>query len=82
MMPDQRPSRVSLTLINGESHTAEAFINKGDAEDPYSTEEIREKYFELLDGVYGHEKATELYRRTMVLEECDDFNSVTSLIVE
>ena len=82
MMPDQRPSRVSLTLLNGESYTAEAFINKGDAEDPYSTEEIREKYFELLDGVYGHEKATELYRRTMVLEECDDFNSVTSLIAE
>ncbi len=82
MMPDRRPSRVSLTLNNGESYQAEAFINKGDAEDPYSTEEIRAKYFELLDPIYGHERAGELHNRTMALEECDDFNSITNLIVE
>jgi hypothetical protein len=44
MMPDRRPSRVRLVLANSESFKAEAFINKGDAEDPYSKEEIREKY--------------------------------------
>lgn len=81
MMPDRRPSRVSLTLNNGESYQAEAFINKGDAEDPYSTEEIRAKYFELLDPVCGHERAEKIYHRTMALEECDDFNSVTDLMV-
>ena len=82
MMPDRRPSRVHLTLYNGETYQAEAFINKGDAEDPYSTEEIREKYFELLDPVLGHAKAEKLYHRAMALEECADFNSVTNLMVE
>ncbi len=82
MMPDRRPSRVNLALVNGESYQAEAFINKGDAEDPYSSEEIREKYFELLDPVYGHDQAEKLHERLMRLEECDNFNTVTDLITE
>ncbi len=80
MMPDRRPSRVNLELVSGESYQAEAFINKGDAEDPYSSEEIQQKYFELLDPLYGHEKAEKLHEQLMRLEEFDNFNTVTDLV--
>jgi 2-methylcitrate dehydratase PrpD len=80
MMPDRRPSRVKLTLANGESYQAEAFINKGDAEDPYSTEEIREKYFSLLEPIYGHELAEKLHTQLMRFEAVENINTVTNLL--
>ena len=80
MMPDRRPSRVKLALANSESYQAEAFINKGDAEDSYSTEEIRDKYFGLLDPLYGHDQAEKLHKELMRLDEVDNFNAVTDLV--
>ena len=80
IMPDRRPSRVKLALANNESYQAEAFINKGDAEDPYSKEEIREKYFGLLDPLYGHLQAEKLHNELMRLDEVDNFNTVTDLV--
>lgn len=80
MMPDRRPSRVRITLHNGEILQEEAFINKGDTEDPYNKEELQEKYYELLDPVWGRDLAEELYSQVMALEECADFNLITDHI--
>jgi hypothetical protein len=66
--------------VNGESYQAEAFINKGDAEDPYSTEEIREKYFGLLEPLYGNELTEKLHTRLMRFETVDNINTVTDLV--
>ena len=78
MMPKKRPSRVKIALTNGEVLTAEAFINKGDTEDPYTVEEMKEKYFELLDPVWGRGKAEELYGQVMDLDKISDFNQLTA----
>ena len=80
MMPEKRPSRVTIALANGKLLKAEAFINKGDTEDPYTVEEMQEKYFELLDPLWGRAKAEELYGRVMDLEKVADFNELTARI--
>ena len=78
MMPDRRPSRVRLTLSDGKALEAETFINKGDAEDPYSPEELREKYFELVEPVWGHIAAEKIYNDVMTIEALEDINKLTS----
>ena len=80
MMPERRPSRLLITMTNGEKLNAEAYVNKGDFEDPYSAEELREKYYGLADPIWGHETANKIHNRVMSLEDVDDTNRLTSLI--
>lgn len=77
MMPDRRPARVRLVLTDGKVLEAEAFVNKGDAEDPYNSEEKREKYFELVGPIWGHELAGDIYTDVMALEKIKNINLLT-----
>jgi 2-methylcitrate dehydratase PrpD len=78
MMPDQRPSRVRVTLFDGSTFETEVFGGRGEFDNPYDPEALREKYYELTDPVWGHEVATELYSAVMKLEKVDDVNHVTA----
>jgi len=77
MMPERRPSRVRLTMKDGKVFEAETFINKGDTEDPYSHEELKEKYFELVEPVWGHEMGEKIYNDILTLEALQDTNELT-----
>lgn len=77
MMPDRRPARVRLVLTDGKVLEAEAFVNKGDAEDPYSSEEKKGKYYELVGPIWGHELAEKLYNDVMSIEELNNINLLT-----
>ena len=78
MMPSRRPSRVTLTMKDGTRYTAETYLNKGDFEDPYSESEITEKYFELVQPVWGRDAAEALHTDLMRLEEVEDLNQLTT----
>jgi len=78
MMPARRPSRVRLVLTDGTLLEAEALVNKGDAEDPYSPEELREKYHQLTGPIWGHELAEKIYTDVANLEEVDNVNHMTA----
>jgi len=65
MMPAQRPSRVRITLKDGRELDAESFVNKGDLEDPYTAEELQEKYYGLTDPIWGHETAEKIHAKVM-----------------
>lgn len=80
MMPDQRPSRVVLNLKDGTRLKAEAFINKGDFEDPYSESELLEKYKELALPVWGDETAEKIYQTIAIVDTISDVNELTSLL--
>ena len=80
MMPDRRPSRIRVTMSDGKELDAETYSNKGDPDDPYSSEELQEKYYELTDPVWGHEVATEIYSNVMALEEKGNINQITAMI--
>ena len=80
MMPARRPSRVRVTLKNGEKLEAEVTMNKGDFEDPYGPADLEKKYYSLADPVWGHAKAEQIRSQLMGVEKVKDINQVTALI--
>lgn len=79
MMPDKRPSRVKVILSDGQSLEAETFVNKGDFEDPYSPEDLREKYDELSVPIWGQAPAEKIYEGINTLETFNDMTRFTQL---
>jgi 2-methylcitrate dehydratase PrpD len=56
-LPGLRPARVALHLADGRTLSAEALTNRGDTEDPYTEAEVRAKFRELTEPVYGPARA-------------------------
>ena len=81
MMPDQRPSRIALTLKDGTQLKAEAFVNKGDFEDPYSPADLLEKYYELATPVWGDDTAEKVYTAVANMDEMHDVSELTRFLV-
>jgi 2-methylcitrate dehydratase PrpD len=80
MMPARRPARVRLRLTDGTVLAAEAFVNKGDAEDPYTAEDLACKYFNLAAPVWGDAAAKSVYQAVQELETLNDVNRLTAMI--
>ena len=78
MMPDKRPSRVTVFMTDGRVLTAETFVNRGDFEDPYSADDLRDKYMSLGVPVWGGEAAEQVFDRAHRLESLDDVNLLTA----
>ena len=78
MMPERRPSRVTVTMKDGTLHSAETFLNRGDFEAPYSASELDGKYYNLTQPVWGTKLAKALHTDLMRLEEIDDVNMMTA----
>ncbi|MFC6198367.1 MmgE/PrpD family protein [Ponticaulis profundi] len=53
MLPDKRPSRVCVHLKTGEVLSAQTFTNRGDAESPYSRDDIILKFRKNVAPVWG-----------------------------
>jgi 2-methylcitrate dehydratase PrpD len=68
MMPDFRPARVSITLQDGQTATAETKTNRGDTEAPYNDDELDAKYFELASRVWSDAKAAAIYDKCFDIE--------------
>ncbi len=80
MMPARRPARVRLTLIDGTVLEAQALVNKGDLEDPYSKAELKDKYLDLSAPVWGEKAARAVYEMIGEMEHLPDVNHLTALI--
>ena len=81
MMPDHRPARVTLMLSDGTELKAEAFVNKGDFEDPYSPDELLAKYFELATPVWGNDISQQVHSAVADLDEIDDVREITRPLI-
>ncbi|MGD8520811.1 MAG: MmgE/PrpD family protein [Desulfobacterales bacterium] len=80
MMPAYRPSKMKLILKDGSVLEAETLMNKGDAEDPYSSDDLRIKYYELTDLVWSRNIADAVYQDTMNLPELNTITQLTGHI--
>lgn len=69
-----------MTLPDGRSLDAEVFGSKGEIDDPYDPEELKEKYYELTDPIWGHEVCGEIYFNAMTLEEKSNINQIMAMI--
>ena len=77
MMPDFRPSRVTVSLHNGTKLCAEAKTNRGDTEDPYNDDELDRKYTELSGRVWDTTVANSVYDNCFAIERLTDVNELT-----
>lgn len=77
MMPSRRPSQVSIRLKDGKIFTETVYISKGDIEDPYSTQELENKFLNLTLSVYGMKKAKEILDRTKKIETVTNIKDYT-----
>ena len=77
MMPRFRPSRVKVRLRDGSALEAEALMNKGDTEDPYSGEELQAKYFDLARLTWKREVGEAIHADVMKLETLADLKGLT-----
>ncbi len=66
-LPGLRPARLRLKLADGNVHEAEVTTNRGDTEDPYTEAEVRAKFRELADPVYGVDRARSIEDAVMAL---------------
>ena len=77
MMPDFRPSRVTVRLHDGTELSAEAKTNRGDTEDPYDDDELDRKYTELSGRVWGTTVANSVYDHCFAIDRLTDVNELT-----
>ncbi|MCS6933316.1 MAG: MmgE/PrpD family protein [Acetobacteraceae bacterium] len=79
-LPGLRPARVTLQLADGRTLSAEALTNRGDAEDPFSPEELREKFRELAAPVFGAGRARAIEEAVLALPEAEDCAALDRLL--
>ena len=52
-LPGLRPARLTIRMRDGTEHRAAVTTNRGDTEDPYSTDEVVAKFHDMADPVWG-----------------------------
>lgn len=77
MLPDKRPAKVSVKLRDGGILYAENYINKGDSANPYTTQEIQNKFLDLAEPVWGSSYASILLEASI---QISDFQNVKEYI--
>jgi 2-methylcitrate dehydratase PrpD len=80
MLPGLRPARVAVFLKDGRALRAEALTNKGDTEDPYSAEEIREKFHEVTGPVWDAAHRSAILRAVDELDRAADIGALLDLV--
>lgn len=79
MLPGLRPARVKVTLHDGRVFLREVMTNRGDAEDPYSGDEVREKFLELASPILGGARAASFAAAFADLETAPSLADVLKL---
>ena len=79
LLPDFRPARVTIKLQNGKMVSHSVKTNRGDWQDPYSAEELEEKFYSLAERSLSPEQSALLYRRLMDLDQAADVTGLFAL---
>jgi len=80
MLPGLRPARLRLRLRDGRLLEAQALTNKGDTEDPYSQDEVRLKFHELAEPVFGKAQTQRIAQAVDGIERAADIAELGRLL--
>ena len=80
MLPGLRPARLRLRLRDGRLLEAQALTNKGDTEDPYSQDEVRLKFHELAEPVFGKAQSQRIAQAVDGIERAADIAELGRLL--
>lgn len=81
MLPELRPARVTITLVDGRVLRAEAFTNKGDTEDPYSAGEVQDKFREVAGSVWSDAHCSAVLATVEELDRSPHLRALSALLV-
>jgi 2-methylcitrate dehydratase PrpD len=76
LLPDFRPADVTIKLKNGALFSHAVKTNRGDWQDPYSADELEEKFYSLAERSLSTEQSAALYDRLMKLDEAADIRTL------
>jgi len=71
---------VKIALVDGRILSAEAYTNRGDTEDPYSAEEVRDKFHEVAGSVWSKEHCSSILEAVEDLERSPDLAALSRLL--
>lgn len=77
-LPQLRPARLQIKLRDGRVLEGSADANRGDDQDPYSRDELREKFFELSERAWPRGTVQGLHDKLMHLETLNDVSTLLS----
>ena len=72
----ERPARVEIELDDGTILAAEAGVNRGDDADPYSREELAEKFLQLTQRAWPEEAASRIRALMLQLGELPSLDAL------
>jgi 2-methylcitrate dehydratase PrpD len=75
-LPDLRPARVTVFMKDGRHFQAAVETNRGDWQDPYSPEQLFDKYMSLTRRLWSEEVCQNVSTRVLNLEQVADMGSV------
>ena len=79
-LPNLRPANVYIQMENGSTFKAQVTTNRGDWQDPYSEEELKQKFISLTTRLWSQEKAFNVYSKSMKLEKIPLDDLINSII--
>lgn len=80
--PQEQPCRVSIKLSNGEILSKERAYPKGDPRDRLSTEELKEKFSILADGILDESQKEAVYQAVYDLENVAEIGDLMRLLTK
>jgi 2-methylcitrate dehydratase PrpD len=78
-LPGLRPARVRVTLTDGLVLSAEVMTNKGDTENPYGTQDVIDKFYEVTGPMISRTRADGLVQAAMSLEAAASLTELINL---
>ncbi len=79
-LPSLRPATVTLTLADGRKLSAKALTNRGDTEDPYSADDVRDKFRALAGPVWGAERSEAVIRAVAGIDKAEGVGALLALV--
>jgi 2-methylcitrate dehydratase PrpD len=79
-LPQFRPARIELKLVDGRTLGAAVEANRGDDQDPYSRGELVGKFFSLAGRVWPHDRTDDMRKKLLALAEVGDVRTVLGTI--
>ena len=79
-LPNLRPANVYIQMANGSTFKAQVTTNRGDWQDPYSEEELKQKFISLTTRLWSQKKALNVYSKSMKLEKIPLDDLINSII--
>jgi 2-methylcitrate dehydratase len=81
LFPKFQPSRVTITMNDGKSHSTRVDVPKGDPRDPMTEEEIAVKFTALGGDVIGKDQCEKLRKCIMNLENAGKLDGLLELTI-